>query len=387
MRNSSHHESGLLRWLGTSLRRLAGLLRGSPAAHAVPGQVSVPAGSEQPGPESAPAAEIGGPGTTAVDALAPRADPRTVPPAAAPDIAEPEARTETQPEARTEAQPETQPETQPGLPPEAEAEADLEREAEREPAPEAAPESAVLTVPDPEVELLLGKIAEVEGMLADLTARQAEMQQLVHDFQVAQYRVLGDSLAELLSLRHEYARALAASSGLEGDAEKARRAAEQREAFSETLDEAAQARPELDTDSRDELKRLYRSIAMRCHPDRVAETDKAAAHERFQRAQRAYRDRDTGALHALLRELDAQLTATPGAAHAAAPGAAALKRTLSAMRGSAADLILAIQTLQLDDDYRRAQRRDEWDEYFESARSGFEIECEALRRAIEALQA
>ena len=379
MRNSSHHESGLLRWLGTSLRRLAGLLRGRPAAHAVPGQVSVPAGSEQPGPESAPAAEIGGPGTTAVDALAPRADPRTVPPAAAPDMAEPEA--------QPEAQPETQPETQPGLPPEAEAEADLEREAEREPAPEAAPESAVLTVPDPEVELLLGKIAEVEGMLADLTARQAEMQQLVHDFQVAQYRVLGDSLAELLSLRHEYARALAASSGLEGDAEKARRAAEQREAFSETLDEAAQARPELDTDSRDELKRLYRSIAMRCHPDRVAETDKAAAHERFQRAQRAYRDRDTGALHALLRELDAQLTATPGAAHAAAPGAAALKRTLSAMRGSAADLILAIQTLQLDDDYRRAQRRDEWDEYFESARSGFEIECEALRRAIEALQA
>ena len=375
MRNSSHHESGLLRWLGTSLRRLAGLLRGRPAAHAVPGQVSVPAGSEQPGPESAPAAEIGGPGTTAVDALAPRADPRTVPPAAAPDMAEPEA------------QPEAQPETQPGLPPEAEVEADLEREAEREPAPEATPESAVLTVPDPEVELLLGKIAEVEGMLADLTARQAEMQQLVHDFQVAQYRVLGDSLAELLSLRHEYARALAASSGLEGDAEKARRAAEQREAFSETLDEAAQARPELDTDSRDELKRLYRSIAMRCHPDRVAETDKAAAHERFQRAQRAYRDRDTGALHALLRELDAQLTATPGAAHAAAPGAAALKRTLSAMRGSAADLILAIQTLQLDDDYRRAQRRDEWDEYFESARSGFEIECEALRRAIEALQA
>ena len=379
MRNSSHHESGLLRWLGTSLRRLAGLLRGRPAAHAVPGQVSVPAGSEQPGPESAPAAEIGGPGTTAVDALAPRADPRTVPPAAAPDMAEPEA--------QPEAQPETQPETQPGLPPEAEVEADLEREAEREPAPEATPESAVLTVPDPEVELLLGKIAEVEGMLADLTARQAEMQQLVHDFQVAQYRVLGDSLAELLSLRHEYARALAASSGLEGDAEKARRAAEQREAFSETLDEAAQARPELDTDSRDELKRLYRSIAMRCHPDRVAETDKAAAHERFQRAQRAYRDRDTGALHALLRELDAQLTATPGAAHAAAPGAAALKRTLSAMRGSAADLILAIQTLQLDDDYRRAQRRDEWDEYFESARSGFEIECEALRRAIEALQA
>ena len=379
MRNSSHHESGLLRWLGTSLRRLAGLLRGRPAAHAVPGQVSVPAGSEQPGPESAPAAEIGGPGTTAVDALAPRADPRTVPPAAAPDMAEPEA--------QPEAQPETQPETQPGLPPEAEVEADLEREAEREPAPEATPESAVLTVPDPEVELLLGKIAEVEGMLADLTARQAEMQQLVHDFQVAQYRVLGDSLAELLSLRHEYARALAASSGLEGDAEKARRAAEQREAFSETLDEAAQARPELDTDSRGELKRLYRSIAMRCHPDRVAETDKAAAHERFQRAQRAYRDRDTGALHALLRELDAQLTATPGAAHAAAPGAAALKRTLSAMRGSAADLILAIQTLRLDDDYRRAQRRDEWDEYFESARSGFEIECEALRRAIEALQA
>ena len=240
-----------------------------------------------------------------------------------------------------------------------------------------------MAVPDVEAEALLQKIAGVETMLAELTARQAEMQQVLLDFQVQQYRVLGDALGELLRLRHEYALKLAESSGLDEDAQAARRAAEAREGFAGTLNDAAQSAPELDEASRDELKRLYRSVAMRCHPDRVGEAYKTRAHEHFQRAQKAYRERDIAALSALLREIDEQGTRTPEAS--ASAGAAALKRTLSAMRASAADLILAIQTLQLDEDYRRAQRRDEWEAYFESARAGFAIECQALREAIDEL--
>jgi len=244
-------------------------------------------------------------------------------------------------------------------------------------------DSQIVVAPDPEVEALLEKIAGVESMLAELVARQADMQQVLQAFQLRQYQVLGDCLAEVLRLRLEHAQAVAARSGLADDAARARRAADDLAGLSDALSPARHAPPELDDATRDELKRLYRTVAMRCHPDRVGEADKAVAHERFQRAQLAYRNRDLAALNALGAEMDLE----PGAAaQPTGPAAAAeLSRRLVAMRNAAADLILAIQTLQLDADYRRALARDDWDDYFDDARASFEHECAALREAIAAL--
>ena len=69
---------------------------------------------------------------------------------------------------------------------------------------------------------------------------------------------------------------------------------------------------------------------MRCHPDRVAEADKVAAQERFQRLQRAYRDHDLEGLRGLLRELDEDPDAAAG--ESGPEAAAALTRCLSALR-------------------------------------------------------
>ncbi len=267
--------------------------------------------------------------------------------------------------------------------------------ARKRPRPDAKPEVKFLREPafskqlteisDPAVEALQAKIDGVEAMLAELAARHAEMQQAVEDFQWQQYSVLGDCLAECLRLRYEHARLRAERSGRAADAEKARQAAAERDDFANARASAPPAQPELDDETRVELKRLYRAVAMRCHPDRVGEADKAQAHQRFQHAQRAYRNNDIAALRALLHEIDAQSPATTSTARSQT--VAALTRTLSAMRTSAADLILAIQSLQLDDAYRRAQRRDEWADYFAKARAGFETEIDALRAAIIAMAA
>ena len=263
------------------------------------------------------------------------------------------------------------------------------------PRPEAEPTATFMREPtsrqpltvvtDPAVEALQTKIDGVEAMLAELVARHAEMQQAVQEFQWQQYSVLGDCLAECLRLRYEHARLCAERSGRAEDAEKARQAAAEFDDFANARASAPPALPELDDETRDELKRLYRAVAMRCHPDRVGEADKAQAHQRFQHAQRAYRDNDIVALRALLHEIDAQSPVTTTTARS--PTAAALTRTLSALRTSAADLILAIQSLQLDEAYRRATRRDEWADYFDRARAGFEAEIEALRAAIVAMAA
>lgn len=248
---------------------------------------------------------------------------------------------------------------------------------------EAEAEAQIVVVPDPEVEALLEKISGVETMLAELVARQADMQQLMQDFQLRQYQALGDCLAEVLRLRHEHAQRVAARSGLAEDAARARRAADDLAGLTDALEVAQHAPPELDDESRDELKRLYRAVAMRCHPDRVGEADKALAHERFQQAQVAYRNHDLAGLNALLGEMNRESGAVTRPAEF--PAATELSRRLMAMRNAAADLILAIQTLQLEPDYRRALARDDWDDYFDNARASFEHECEELREAIAEL--
>ena len=50
-----------------------------------------------------------------------------------------------------------------------------------------------------------------------------------------------------------------------------------------------------------------------------------------------------------------------------------------------ADLMLAVQTLQLDPAYRQAVQVERWEANFAEARAGFEAECEALRAQIARL--
>lgn len=336
--NKQAPDSFLSRWLREPLRRLAALLGMRAAEEAVPAPAPLAAGRAEP-----VAIEI-----------------------------EPARPTDVGPDDGAGWSP-----TQPDAPlPETETESESESESEAE------AEAQVVVVPDPEVDALLAKVSGVESMLAELAARQADMQQLMQDFQLRQYQALGDCLAEVLRLRHEHAQRVAARSGLAEDEERARRAAEDLAGLNDTLSVAHDPPPALDDDARDELKRLYRAVAMRCHPDRVGEADKAVAHERFQLASTAYRNHDLAGLSALLAEMDRESGAV---AKPAAPPAAELSKRLLAMRNAAADLILAIQTLQLDADYRRALARDDWDDYFDSARASFERECEVLREALAEL--
>ncbi|MCB1890441.1 MAG: DnaJ domain-containing protein [Rhodocyclaceae bacterium] len=231
-----------------------------------------------------------------------------------------------------------------------------------------------------EIAALSGKIADIERKIAQLDERHAEMTLRLQDFQLAQFRALGDVLAECLRLRYAVARRKAELSGDDDDQAAADAAARERADYEARLDGEEDAAESLDADAREELKRLYRNAAMRCHPDRVAEDDKALAQARFQQVQSAYRRGDLAGLRQLLRDLDA--TPLPGRLPADTGDADALRHTLSALRGRAADLILAIQTLQIDPDYRRALDEASWQAYFSDAQAGFEYECEALRQAL-----
>jgi hypothetical protein len=250
--------------------------------------------------------------------------------------------------------------------------------------------AAVIAAPDPDAERLLVRCVQLEGQMLDLSSRLADMEQQVRSYEQHQYAALGDVVGECLRLRQEYLRLKAARSGAATDAEKARQADEDFEAYRRSTEHTTEPLPELDEDEQDELRRLYRAAAMRCHPDRAAEAERAEAHDVFLRVQAAYQARDLEGLRAITAELagwararQAAGAVEPGAVRAGAePAGSGVRRRVSELQHKVADLILAVQTLQLDPVYRKALQVERWDTHFADARAAFEAECEALRAQI-----
>lgn len=250
------------------------------------------------------------------------------------------------------------------------------------PPPEAPAAAAPMLRPDPEAEALGARQAVLEAQVAELAARRAEMEEQVQQFEIHQYRALGDILGECLRLRQALLDLLAARSGNAEDAAAQARARAEWEAYAEASTQTAE-RPPLDEAEEAELKRRYRAAAMVCHPDRVGEARRDLAHDLFLRVQQAYRQGDLEALEDLIREIEGQLGGDP--AGPAAAGGGAGKKRISALQIQAADLILAIQTRQLDPNYRRACQPEEWEPYFREARLQFVAECQTLRSQIAIL--
>ena len=235
---------------------------------------------------------------------------------------------------------------------------------------------------DPEAEALNRKVAGLEARVAELAARKAGMDETLLSFQIAQYQALGATLETTLRLRLTCLRLQAARSGDPADIQAEQDAAADYQACQPDPDDAGTAQDGLDEADRAELRQRYRSAAMRCHPDRVSEADKAAAGTRFQKLQEAYRAGDLAALRAVCCELDGYGRTD---CEVSLADIDALRRRLSDLQDHAADLILAVQSGRLDPTYRKALRPADWEAEFAEIRARLEGECEALQRRIATL--
>lgn len=236
---------------------------------------------------------------------------------------------------------------------------------------------------DPEAEALHKKITGLDARIVELLARKGVIDEAILAFQIAQYQALGATLEKCLRLRLEYLRLKAARSGAEEDRQAARKAEADCDACAPPGPEDGASMDALSADEQAELKQRYRSAAMRCHPDRVPEASKGAAQVLFLRLEKAYRSRDLLALRLICRELDG--SADLRGDDVLLPGCEALLRRLSDLQDHAADLILAVQSSQLDPLYRKAICPAEWEADFAEARERLEEECEALERHIRFL--
>ena len=248
--------------------------------------------------------------------------------------------------------------------------------------------AAIVAAPDPDAERLLARCVRLQGQMLDFTGRLADMEQQVRSYEQHQFLALGDVVDECLRLRQEYLSLKAARSGAAADREQARQADEDFDAYRRSTEHTSTPLPELDDDEQDELRGLYRAAAMRCHPDRAEEAERAEAHDVFLRVQAAYQARDLEGLRSITAELAGWARENEEASTAqagTAPAGSALRRRVAELQTQVADLMLAVQTLQLDPAYRQAVQVERWEANFAEARAGFEAECEALRAQIARL--
>jgi hypothetical protein len=195
-------------------------------------------------------------------------------------------------------------------------------------------------------------------------------------------------VGECLRLRQEYLSLKAVRSGMAADGEKARQADADFDAYRRSTEHTPAPLPELDDDEQDELRRLYRAAAMRCHPDRAEEAERAEAHDVFLRVQAAYQARDLDGLRGITAELAGWVRAGDEVGTGdvgTGPTSSVLRRRVAELQTQVADLMLAVQTLQLDSAYRQAVHVERWGAHFAEARAGFEAECKALREQIARL--
>jgi len=271
-----------------------------------------------------------------------------------------------------------------------------------------APHSAAAPTNAP-AELPLAASSQALVLSADLQARTAawqsellqchslamqaeldEMQRSMQSFDRQQDAAIGDLLREFLDLKRQY---LAQMHARFGGAERGDQAREADESFSRYTeshpdDERQDAPPELDLQAQQELKRLYRKLAMQCHPDRVdSAQDKQHAQALFQRLQRSYQASDMRGLQNLQAQLelgqDASGARTSGAASATRRAPAQWAMELSALQSTLAQQQAQRLEILQSATWRTLVSQSRWDLWFAQQAKHLQTEVERYREALQ----
>ena len=227
-------------------------------------------------------------------------------------------------------------------------------------------------------------------------AEIAETQRQMALFDHAQEQALGPLMRDYLRCKAQYLHHLALQD--QAAREEARAAQQRWDDYA-----SAQAAPEeeagpvdLDADALDQLKQLYRKLAMQCHPDRVADTDQDRAAQLFQSLQSSYRRGDMAALFALQESVaragfqlphadpppqDAAAAAQSQAADAASQGAHA---RLRALRSALAQRQNALETLRTSATWRTLSSQPNWSLWFAQQQQHLQSELQRFESALQA---
>ena len=236
---------------------------------------------------------------------------------------------------------------------------------------------------DPRLATLQLEIRRLEAELLALEAERAEATRLLTAFELWQQRELVELLQEVLALRRDVARHQRhASAYAESEYQRAQQRYQQQAHAHKQAHATAAHNFALDADGRALLKKLYREAAQRCYPDRVAESQKAAATKAFQQVLGAYQRQDVAALQAQLLNLRRGLFT----ADAAPNSVELLQARRDALAANHTELLRELAELRSSEAFALAQANEaEQEVYRHTNRAALRAERDRLRAQLAQL--
>jgi hypothetical protein len=217
----------------------------------------------------------------------------------------------------------------------------------------------------------------LQARILSIQSEIAEINRQIHQYEHQKEKSIGDLIRRYLDvkrlyLNHVYKQDFQAES--KQKAEEADRIFRQ---YSEAcLEKSAEIKPvELSVAQLDELKQLYRKLAMQCHPDRVQDAHKANAQVFFQQLQLNYKKNDLISLKNLKLEIDAKLSSSQ--IFAVDDDTPKLAKVLSELQANIARLTQQLTRLKQSATWSELNAHMDWDVSF--SRHAEQLEREMQR--------
>lgn len=243
-----------------------------------------------------------------------------------------------------------------------------------------------------DIPFLRFQLGTLELRLESLSDEKAELERRLITFNQRHDDALGDLIKRILKARAELARMHAAeqkSAKKKEEAEAvAREAEETYKDYAKHHEELQRSEPlpKLDVETERELKSLYRKACTLCHPDKVPEEKKEAAHRVFVDLQEAYKGNDLIRVRGIYETLAAG--GLPGTRSNTLSEAESLKAAIAEMEYAIAKLVVELQALQASDGVKLAvaagTNEIEWHDFLQKQREILETELAKIESSIQA---
>lgn len=234
-----------------------------------------------------------------------------------------------------------------------------------EPRPEKTGSATVPRTPKPEDQELARKLEEqaaTEGELADRELRAANLRAELIAFERRYLHFIGTRYAELDEYKAQLAERLARQQPGNERAQQAARDARARADETTSVAGKKSAEEPRAFQASPEMKRLYRDVAKRIHPDLTSDRDDRAKRQQLMaEANQAYEKGDEAQLTKILEEYEC----SPESVQGEGPGAELVRviRRLSQARGRLTELEAELEQLVRSDLYQLKERVTEAEKY------------------------
>jgi hypothetical protein len=193
-------------------------------------------------------------------------------------------------------------------------------------------------------------------------------------------------LRECLDAKRKHLHALHAQSGTQKSRAEAQEAQENFDRYTQAQDAKPAPAPTLDPAAQTQMKKLYRKLAMRLHPDRVEEDDKTEAQALFQRLQAGYENNDLEALQTLEQQVlrPHQSGAAPSAAAGEPPNKRRPVQHATALKDRLAQYQRDREAILRSATWQTLSTQSNWTMWFSQQASYLQAELQRYARALSA---